>query len=214
MNEILPQNDSYTKLYSHELGDEESLPLYEPSTPLKLTPPDAKATPNEVREFLEKVLIENRGLEPGHAKHMAAKWTIGTGRDLLKYPIAMYTEIFGLEAGWMVYKEVKLAEAVGKLDKPAHETSLGGLVLVTILEGFLVMLTVLVSRSPVKTFLIVMSAIGGIIWIFCLIGCIADSMGERQEERKVDMDAQRARCEDKIERILLKEIARRERESG
>ncbi|KAI5268134.1 hypothetical protein E4T47_07869 [Aureobasidium subglaciale] len=213
MNEVLPQDDSYTKLDSSEPGDEESLPLYQPSASPKLAPPDAEATPNEVREFLEKLLIENRGLKQEQAKDVAAKWTLGTGRDLVKYPVAMYNEIFGLEAGWMVYKEVKLAEAVEKLDNSAHQTILGGLIAVAILEGFLIMLAVLVSKSPIKTFLIVMSAIGGIFCVLVLIDCIADSMGPRREERKVDMNAQRARCEDEIEGVLLRELVRRERDA-
>jgi hypothetical protein len=89
----------------------EGLPLYtslEVSTPDTLTAPSEKATPDEVREFLVALLIKNRGLSQDHARRVASKWTLGTGRELTSYPPLLYAEIFGLEDAWMVYKEAKL----------------------------------------------------------------------------------------------------------
>jgi hypothetical protein len=89
----------------------EGLPLYtslEVSTPDTLTAPSEKATPDEVREFLVALLIQNRGLNQDHARRVASKWTLGTGRELTTYPPLLYAEIFGLEDAWMVYKEAKL----------------------------------------------------------------------------------------------------------
>jgi hypothetical protein len=89
----------------------EGLPLYtslEVSTPDTLTAPSEKATPDEVREFLVALLVKNRGLNQDHARRVASKWTLGTGRELNTYPPLLYAEIFGLEDAWMVYKEAKL----------------------------------------------------------------------------------------------------------
>jgi hypothetical protein len=90
---------------------DEGLPLYtslEVSTPDTLTAPSEKATPDEVREFLVALLVKNRGLNQDHARRVASKWTLGTGRELNTYPPLLYAEIFGLEDAWMVYKEAKL----------------------------------------------------------------------------------------------------------
>merc|ERR1712227_511473 len=89
----------------------EGLPLYSDVTvtsPGELSAPSEKATPDEVREFLVRLLIKNRGLHPDHARRVASKWTLGTGRELISYPPLLYAEIFGLEDAWMVYKEAKL----------------------------------------------------------------------------------------------------------
>ncbi|CAD0081666.1 unnamed protein product [Aureobasidium vineae] len=89
----------------------EGLPLYSDisvASPSDLTAPGEKATPDEVRDFLVQLLIKNRGLHPDHARRVAAKWTLGTGRELTTYPPLLYAEIFGLEDAWMVYKEAKL----------------------------------------------------------------------------------------------------------
>lgn len=90
---------------------EEGLPLYtslDVTTPDTLTAPSERATPDEVREFLIALLVKNRGLNQDHARRVASKWTLGTGRELTSYPPLLYAEIFGLEDAWMVYKEAKL----------------------------------------------------------------------------------------------------------
>lgn len=88
-------------------------PLYSESTQFiasdsALTPPEPKAKPDEVRDYIIAVLIRSRGLGLDHARRVAAKWTIGTGRELRHYPGAMFRDIFGLEDGWVVYKEVRV----------------------------------------------------------------------------------------------------------
>ena len=96
---------------STDSAADEGLPLYtslDISTPDTLTAPSEKATPDEVREFLIALLIKNRGLNQDHARRVAAKWTLGTGRELISYPPLLYAEIFGLEDAWMVYKEAKV----------------------------------------------------------------------------------------------------------
>ena len=89
---------------------EETLPLYEESHPYDvsgLTPPEPKATPDEVRDFIVQAM-QARGLGIDHARRVGAKWTLGTGRELRQYPVAMYRDIFGPEDGWVVYKEVRV----------------------------------------------------------------------------------------------------------
>jgi hypothetical protein len=106
----LSQSESSSRS-SVDSAANEGLPLYtslEVSTPDTLTAPSEKATPDEVREFLVALLIKNRGLNQDHARRVASKWTLGTGRELTSYPPLLYAEIFGLEDAWMVYKEAKL----------------------------------------------------------------------------------------------------------
>jgi hypothetical protein len=89
----------------------EGLPLYSDLTitpPADLTAPSEKATPDEVRGFLVQLLVQNRGLHHDHARRIASKWNLGTGRELISYTPTLYAEIFGLEDAWMVYKEAKL----------------------------------------------------------------------------------------------------------
>lgn len=89
----------------------EGLPLYSDITvtsPAELSVPAERATPDEVREFLVQLLVKNRGLHQDHARRVASKWTLGTGRELISYPPLLYAEIFGLEDAWMVYKEAKV----------------------------------------------------------------------------------------------------------
>lgn len=89
---------------------EETLPLYEESqrdNASELQPPDDKATPDEVRDFLVQVMQIRPGIGIDHARQIAGRWTLGTGRELKTYPVAMYREVFGPEDGWVVYKEVK-----------------------------------------------------------------------------------------------------------
>lgn len=120
----LSQSESSPRSSVDSTADE-GLPLYtslEVSTPETLTAPSEKATPDEVREFLVALLIKNRGLNQDHARRVASKWTLGTGRELTTYPPLLYAEIFGLEDAWMVYKEAKLFM---KLEEKKKETVAG-----------------------------------------------------------------------------------------
>lgn len=89
-------------------GVDETLPLYEDLTKgddiTNLDPPDPKATPDEVRDFLVQIMQPRVGID--HARRIAASWKMGSGRELQKYPAPMYRDIFGTEDGWVVYKEV------------------------------------------------------------------------------------------------------------
>ncbi|GAB7360126.1 hypothetical protein MBLNU230_g7889t1 [Neophaeotheca triangularis] len=90
---------------------EEMLPLYTESHIQReadgsIKPPDAKATPDQVRDFIVELLTTKRSLHIDHARRVAAKWTMGNGQEMLSYPPSMYRDIFGFEDGWIVYKEI------------------------------------------------------------------------------------------------------------
>jgi hypothetical protein len=72
-------------------------------------PPSVNATPDEVRDFITRLLINRRGLPQDHVRRAVAKWTVGSGRELRSYTPSMYLDIFGREDGWIIYREVKLS---------------------------------------------------------------------------------------------------------
>ncbi|KAL1587412.1 hypothetical protein WHR41_03744 [Cladosporium halotolerans] len=86
---------------------EEETPIYTPPSPT-LSQPSPSASPASVRAYIASLLTTNRSLPASHAQHIAARWTIGQGRELRAYPAAMYLEIFGREDGWAVCRDVKL----------------------------------------------------------------------------------------------------------
>lgn len=94
--------------------EEEQLPLYEQHEQSQgdkhhqVALPEKEAMPEQVREFLEQLLVNERGLAIDHSQRIAARWTIGKGNEVRSYPPAMYLETFGREDGWIVYREVKL----------------------------------------------------------------------------------------------------------
>lgn len=91
--------------------DEEALPLYEDfqQASKQDAVPGPRANPDEVREYLTHLLIENRSLHTDHVRRVVSKWTVGTGQELRSYPPSIYFDLLGKEDGWIVYKEVKLA---------------------------------------------------------------------------------------------------------
>ena len=52
--------------------------------------------------------MRQRGVSIDHARRVASRWTLGTGRELRSYPVAIYGDIFGPEDGWAVCKEIKV----------------------------------------------------------------------------------------------------------
>lgn len=120
---ILEDHEEPTSPTAQDVANEERLPLYEEShhpSLGELQQPQPRATPDEVRDFLVRLLVSNRGLPVDHARRVAAKWTKGTGRELASYPPLMYCDIFGFEDGWIVYKEAKLFIANEKNKKFSH----------------------------------------------------------------------------------------------
>lgn len=70
--------------------------------------PEAKATPDQVREFIGNLLVTKRNWPVEYARRAAAKWTIGSGIELRSYTPSMYLDIFWREDGWIIYREVHL----------------------------------------------------------------------------------------------------------
>lgn len=83
----------------------------------QLNPPIPTASPSEVRAFITELLILTRNLPAQHAKDIADKWHLGTGRELTTYPPSVYADIFGSEDAWMVYKESQLFIRRAKQEK-------------------------------------------------------------------------------------------------
>jgi hypothetical protein len=81
----------------------------EKDLPSNDVPPSINATPDEVRDFITRLLINRRGLPQDHVRRAVAKWTVGSGRELRSYTPSMYLDLFGREDGWIIYREVKLS---------------------------------------------------------------------------------------------------------
>lgn len=57
--------------------------------------PSTTATPAEVAHFLLHLLLSTEAMSLDQGRRAVAKWTKGTGQELLNYPPVMYFETFG-----------------------------------------------------------------------------------------------------------------------
>lgn len=88
--------------------DEENLPVYHRSEQAdSKTLPASQASAEEVRQFIIHVLVSRRELPIDYARHVAARWNVGSGLELRTYSPSMYLEVFGRENGWILYKELR-----------------------------------------------------------------------------------------------------------
>jgi hypothetical protein len=76
--------------------------------------PPSTATPAEIAHFLLHLLISTEATSLDQGRRVTARWTKGTGQEILSYPAVMYFEIFGTEDGWIVYRKVKMAVHIQK----------------------------------------------------------------------------------------------------
>lgn len=75
----------------------------------KLVPaPSDSANAAEVRGFIVNVLVKQYGVDKQLAHEIAQLWTVGSGRELQKFPARLFIDIFGEQAGWVLYKEVSI----------------------------------------------------------------------------------------------------------
>ena len=87
----------------------ETVPLYDEQQTAKpgIAFPDSTATPEEVRRFLSQIL-QQRSIALNDAERIAAKWAIGTGKELRDYTIPLYCSIFeDDEIVWALYTEIR-----------------------------------------------------------------------------------------------------------
>ncbi|KAG9515371.1 hypothetical protein KCU93_g9487, partial [Aureobasidium melanogenum] len=172
----------------------EGLPLYSDITvtsPGELTVPAEKATPDEVREFLVRLLIKNRGLHPDHARRVASKWTLGTGRELVSYPPLLYAEIFGLEDAWMVYKEAKVFIRTEKQKGKPRDAWIGfgifSLVFAVAMTTFF--LTDLDKHEAVKVISAFVSLISGVgLFVFLMVAILDKTTEETRVENELKIE--------------------------
>ncbi|KAG9700173.1 hypothetical protein KCU95_g3937, partial [Aureobasidium melanogenum] len=169
----------------------EGLPLYSDVTvtsPGELSVPGDKATPDQVREFLMQLLIKNRGLHQDHARRVASKWTLGTGRELISYPPRLYAEIFGLEDAWMVYKEAKLfIFTEKKKGKPSGLWLTGGIMFLIFAASLPVfLLTDLDDHTALKIITAFSSLVSGCLaFMFFLFAFFDDTIEQKIENELI-----------------------------
>lgn len=90
-------------------------PNYEPiltgttvdDTELVPAPADS-ANAAEVRSFIVNVLVKQYSVDKQLAHAIAQLWSVGSGRELQKFPARLFIQIFGEQAGWVLYKEVSI----------------------------------------------------------------------------------------------------------
>lgn len=81
---------------------------FEDSTVTSRTLPRPSATPDQVRDYLSRLLKSKRELPEDYVRRVVARWQTGTGMELRMYTPSMYLNVFGKEDGWIVYWEVRL----------------------------------------------------------------------------------------------------------
>lgn len=72
-----------------------------------LPAPSPSSTPTEVRTYFTTLLTTLHGVPEPEAQAIAAKWRLGRGTELRSYDLTTFREIFGVEAGTVLYGHVK-----------------------------------------------------------------------------------------------------------
>ena len=82
----------------------------QPNDAQQISTPSPEASPEQIRNYLSHLLITKRKLPEDYVRPIVANWKLGSGQELRSYSPAMYLRIFGHEDGWIIYREVMLAE--------------------------------------------------------------------------------------------------------
>ncbi|EME86692.1 uncharacterized protein MYCFIDRAFT_202613 [Pseudocercospora fijiensis CIRAD86] len=132
--------------------------------------PAEDATADEVRAYLVDILTLSHGLQHAEARQIASAWLAGTGRELRKYPGKMYHEIFGAQAGWMLYKEIKIAVVKEGYEQNPARTWAGKLSLCSAIIGAMVAVTSLgVLLGPVMWAISIPLYFCGLVGLLCVL---------------------------------------------
>lgn len=86
--------------------------------------PLESANSSEIRRFVVNVLEGQYDIDREHAQKIAQLWTVGSGRELRQFPAGLFIQLFGQQAGWVLYKEVSarvIAENVNTMDIFNHK---------------------------------------------------------------------------------------------
>lgn len=167
-------------------------------------PPSVNATPDEVRDFITRLLTNRRGLPQEHVRRAVAKWIVGSGQELRSYSPSMYLDLFGREDGWIIYREVKLCMyREQKKSSGGYEpcefcsTFFSGnssvfrliwlLDIITVLVVLLEMVFVSVARSNkvsdgLKASAIMASIFGGVACLLACFHCLPEEPGHLIED--------------------------------
>jgi hypothetical protein len=76
----------------------------------RIPTPAPEASPEQIRAYLTHLLTTKRKLPEDYVRPVVANWKLGSGQELRSYSPAMYLRIFGHEDGWIIYREVMLAQ--------------------------------------------------------------------------------------------------------
>jgi hypothetical protein len=66
-------------------------------------PPDEEADPAEVRKWFTKILTSLHEVPLIKSNDIVAKWQYGRGSEITYYDVETYREIFGAEAGTILF---------------------------------------------------------------------------------------------------------------
>ena len=75
-------------------------------TPSPTIPPPT-TTPSEVRTYFSTLLTTHHSVPEPDAKKIASKWQFGRGSELQYYDLSTFREIFGVEAGTVLFGHAK-----------------------------------------------------------------------------------------------------------
>lgn len=68
--------------------------------------PARSAAANEVRAYLEQILISKLDLTADLAHQTASSWSLGRGSELLDSSIQVFIKLFGDNTGWLLYRMI------------------------------------------------------------------------------------------------------------
>lgn len=69
--------------------------------------PSPSATPTEVRVFLSDLLRNSPQFTETDVDRLIERWTVGSGWELRTYTPAVWQTIFGMQEGWVLYREIR-----------------------------------------------------------------------------------------------------------
>lgn len=67
---------------------------------------DDLTSPALVQSYLTNLLTSAHSIAPSEAQAISSKWQVGTGLDLYTLPSEAFVDIFGAQAGWVLFEEV------------------------------------------------------------------------------------------------------------
>ncbi|KAK0118325.1 hypothetical protein ONS95_012619 [Cadophora gregata] len=92
------------------------------STSPTIPVPPTSATPSEVRTYFSTLLSTLHSAPAKNAEEIASKWKLGRGEEMLSFDIETYREIFGREAGTVLFRHVNRKDAKKGASTTVHSS--------------------------------------------------------------------------------------------